>query len=234
MKRLIPLCAMAALLVSCSPVPYDAGLADAAKTLLKMTQDNPSIVTVDFYLDPTETDLAFYPRLTASGFDYGIGFVSSTNSLDVRLRAVSYDAGAQALNELGFFSTTIPNQDPNFPAWSAWPAKDNPTYNAYLLLLTFDSLDPLSNNRLALNEVQQGSPPVYSTPGQIDLHSTISSLLDGEVIGGSVDADTSPGNDNTYWLARQSSPGHSLPSLSAPSHRRGSPWCPCEARFRTR
>ena len=209
MKRLILLFSLAALCISCSPVPYDTGLAEAAKTLLKMTQDNPAVVTVDFGSSPIEQEQvqAFYPRVTATGFDYGMGFVITSDVSNLMVHGVSYDTSKGMLVGYGGWNyfTTIPNQDPHYPAWSAWPTKDNPVYDAHVFMMSFDSLYPLSINRFALIKGQVGSPPIFSVLGNNDMHSQINADLtfNAEVLGGSVDADTDITRDYTYWLVRQ-------------------------------
>jgi hypothetical protein len=91
------------------------------------------------------------------------------------------------------------------PSWSVWPTKDNPAYNSFVFLLTFDSLYPRSSNSFALAKGQIGSPPVFSLQAN-NLNSQISGNMAGfntEVLGGSVDANTDVTKDNTYWLVRQ-------------------------------
>jgi hypothetical protein len=209
-KRLVPLFALAAFCVASSPVPYDAGLADSARTILKMTRDNTGVVTAAFNYNPTEQGFTFYPRLTATGFDYGMGFMVSSDGLYLKIRALSYDGGAGALKEFGSFVPTLPNEDPLMPSWSLWPTKDNPTWNSFVLLMAFDSLYPLSSNMLTFVEGQLGSPPVFSMPGGNTMHSLLITQtgFNGEVIGASADAYDDPVTDYLQWLARENGGSH--------------------------
>jgi hypothetical protein len=217
MRKLLIGIAIATLLISCSPVPYDPGLAGSAGTVAKMIQDNHSSVTLYLRDNPSDQILAFYPRLTATGFDYGTGFIVSASNLHVRAGAMSTQGGSGALSEFGSFSTLIPNQNQLYPSWSAWPTKDAPAYNAWLGLVTFDSLSPLANNSLAAVEVQIGSPPVFFWQGPSSLHDIVLSQtgFDGVVLGASVDADTDLTRDYSYWLVRESA-GSSFSEFSSP------------------
>jgi hypothetical protein len=197
MKRLFLGAAIAVLFVSCSPMPYDAALSDAARTVVKLTQDNSVTMSSDNSTMPE--DMTFFPRVTSSGFDYTTGFVSGLEGASVQARSVVLDAGSQELKITSYYSSMIPNLDARYPAWTAWPAKDTALINAYLFLLTFDPLYPLSDNRFSLLQASLSSPVADN-----DLHNQVSSNLgyDVEVIGGSVQAAVSTTSDTTFWLAR--------------------------------
>ncbi len=205
MKRDLFLLAAAAFLVSCSPVPYDAGLTESARTVAKLTQDTPSPVSVDLFTDSIETIVGFYPRLTTTGFDYGTGFVVSENGAQTIVRAVSLDPSSGILRDYGFSSVSIPNQAPPMPSWVAWPTKDTPAFNAWLSIQTFDSLDPVANDTFAQFEVQAGSPPTFLFPGISSPSHLIQTQtgFSGLLMGASFDADTSGAQDNEFWLVRQ-------------------------------
>ena len=160
MKRLFPVAALVALCVSCSPTLYDAALSDSARTVLKLTKDTGSSVVLDYHQNSVPADLTFYPRVTSAGFDYTIGFVVASSGSDVSFQAVAYDAGSAMLETFGYSSGTVPNQDPRYPTWSAWPAKDASFTNAYILLLTFDALYPATGNGFFLLEGQAAAPHV--------------------------------------------------------------------------
>lgn len=131
-----------------------------------MNQDNPSLVTVDFNhnMSSSEQILAFYPRVTASGFDYSTGFVLTQEGIDIGVHGVAANASTGLLSGFGDTFPTIPNQDPLYPSWLAWPTKDVPGSNAWLSLLTFDSLEPDLNNQ-AMQFIVRREVPRCSRPG---------------------------------------------------------------------
>ena len=204
MKRLFPAAALMALCISCSPTPYDSALSDAAKTVVKLTKDTGSNVTLDYNQGTVPADLTFYPRVTTTGFDYTLGFAIASTGSDIFVRAVANDTSTRMLENFGYGSVTIPNLDSRYSPWSAWPTKDAVVTDAYLFLLTFDALYPLTNNSFGLFRGLATTPHVMWSVDSDNMHNRVTTNLaqDVTVLGGAVEASTSTSADTAYWLVR--------------------------------
>jgi hypothetical protein len=231
-KRLLPAAAIAVLLVSCSPVPFNAEFEAAAATVAKLNQDAGSTVTLDYDDNAIPDDLTFFPRVTTSGFDYSSGYTVGTDGAEIRGRSWVQDSSTGKLVPYGWMSETVPNQDARMPAWLAWPTKDAALSNTWVLLLTFDALYSDQNDSYALYETFLSSPPTTTVFQSGDVHGAISSTL-GKVatlMGASVATSTSTSQDvlnmlvwdtsDAGWAELQSgvsSSGVSLSMLRTPT-----------------
>jgi hypothetical protein len=146
-RKLLPFLWFAALCAACAPPPFDLTLSRTAATMKKLTQDNPSLITVDHAPTTHEGNYRYYPQVTSTGFGYGDGFFTATEDLSVRICAVRYDPVTGVYKEYAYRWEGLPNPDPQAPPYLAWPVK---TGASYFFAVGFDSYAPGQNGYAVL------------------------------------------------------------------------------------
>jgi hypothetical protein len=205
MKTRIAVAAIAALFcVSCIPVPFDLALSQSAAAVKKMTRDNSDLLTMENGTDPSARDFAFYPQVLPAP-DYTNGFVVSRRNLELQIDAVEQSATPGRYSRYSGQSFTIANPDPRMPPFAAWPVK---TGSSYLLVMTFDALDPFNANRYMRfwGDAGTGNLIIQNGPNtrMYDLVSVDPGILNLAVIGASVYAGAA-GDDYMHWLGKSTS-----------------------------
>lgn len=202
MKKLIPLLAITALCISCSPAAFDLTLSQSAATVKKLTQDNATLITLDSnYTDQGgASDFVFYPRVGAGGFDYTSGMMTAVYSLNVQMWGFAYDASSGYYKDYTGWGQSLLNPDPQAPPYLAWAAKNG---SLSLFGIAFDALAPLTNGFGIFTYDPSTS---FTSINSGDFHSRISTdfSFDGEVLGASVNALANAAYDVTHWLVRES------------------------------
>ena len=190
MKKLYFVGFIVLLCTSCLPVPFDAGVSEAAAAASKMTRDNPALITGGYNGDGTATGFAFYPQvLSSGGFDYSTGFITSLDNQSVNIQAVANGSQFSGTNQF------ISNPDPYAPAYLGWPVKSGPSF---LFGIIFDALSPASGTGYALF---QATPPSTFTSTGSSLLSLVAPLgTVTSVIGASVSASSSSSYDLLHIL----------------------------------
>ncbi|MGA2977091.1 MAG: hypothetical protein ABSF77_17420 [Spirochaetia bacterium] len=202
MKKLIPLLAIAALCLSCSPVPFDLTLSQSAATVKRLTQDNATLITLDsnFANQGYASDFVFYPRVGARGFDYTSGMMTATSGLGVQMWGFAYNTSSGYYTQCTFWWQSLPNPDPQAPPYLAWPAKNGPLS---LFGIAFDALAPLTSS-FGIFTYDPLTSSTSMNGGDFRGRISTDFSFDGEVLGASVNALANPAYDVTHWLVRES------------------------------
>ena len=202
-KRLVGIALGTLLCLSCSPPPFDLSLSQAAVTIQKLTQDNPTSLIVDAYAQSGESGFFFIPQLLGTGFDYSAGFVTTTREQSLGIYAVMLDAASGKLKPYGWTQVGIPNPDAYAPASAAVPGKGG---SSYFLGTVYDAVYP---NASGFGSFFGDTGTKTLTPvGGGGMTNTLQAAtgLFLTVVGTSVLPLTGSGFDTVHWLAQQPSP----------------------------